>query len=223
MTRPGTTLAFTRSSSGPDRVRHERRQRRTWGLYDRPFLPLGTPTVPSGGHATLGSSATAFAGGIGIDDTLLRRNPPGTGQSYLTLPASANVTHPYQQNEAARKIINNVTTVSHTFAVWVTVGYFEVVTETPVRPAPALPNIVQLGKEYYREAPADTRYKFFAIVDRSNVGLDPSYQVPSNRIAFANATVRPFFTTVEPLNPTSPAQPRRRPVRPTLNFVRCGV
>jgi hypothetical protein len=52
----------------------------------------------------------------------------------------------------------------------------------------------QLGREYYRNVPGDTRHKFFAIVDRSSIGLDPA--------AFAAATplhaqTPPFFTTLE--------------------------
>ncbi len=146
---------------------------------DRPFLPFGVATVPAG-------SGVTFTAGVGLDDTLLRRNPPATGVPYLSVTAG---THPYQQAEAVRKILNNTTTVSHTFAVWMTVGYFEVdpATETPT---PVGGTFTQLGKEYYREAPGDTRKKFFALVDRSNIGIDPTTN--------AQPQFRPFSTTVEP-------------------------
>ena len=113
---------------------------------------------------------------------------------------NTNVANPYLQAEAARKIMNNVTTVSNSFAVYLTVGYFEVTSETPM--GPGLPNDVKLGKEFYREVPADLRHKFFCIVDRSQIGLDPQ-QFASNTFVHAGspgtatAGSRPFFTTVE--------------------------
>jgi hypothetical protein len=168
---PGATVYDTNSTTG-----------------DRPFLPFGAATITGGvgGGSTFGT-ATAFRGGTGLQlDTLLRGNPGpwlnvGTG------------THPYQQTEAARKILNNVTTVSHTFAVWVTVGYFEVANETPSG-VPGVPNFVTLGKEYYKEVPGDLRQKFFAVVDRSNVGLDAAGYATGS---YTHATTRPLFTTLE--------------------------
>ena len=90
--------------------------------------------------------------------------------------------------------------------MWVTVGYFDVVAETP-SPIPNAPHVT-LGNEYFREVPGDTRHKFFAVVDRTKVGLDPlSYQnfqsIPASpppvhaNPAATNPNGRPFFTTVE--------------------------
>jgi hypothetical protein len=176
---PGATVYDTNSATG-----------------DRPFLPFGAATIPAGG-ATLPNGYSAFAGGIGINDTLLRINP-GTGLPWLTVTTGA---HPYQQAEAARKILNNTTTVSHSFAVYATVGYFEVTNETPSGIAGA-GTFTQLGREYYQSVPGDTRHKFFAIVDRSNIGLDPQ-QFAAGTIVHAGSSgssapnVPPFFTTVE--------------------------
>jgi hypothetical protein len=146
-----------------------------------------------------------------MNDTLLRRIDPNdvNTQSLITVIPSA--VHPYQSHEAMRKIMNNTTTVSHTFAVWMTVGYFEVPDRdasgnTIQNPAPSgvpgVPDFVRLGKEYYKEVPGDTRHKFFAIVDRSNVALvadprpAPNGQLPTGSTN-QHARVRPFFTTVE--------------------------
>jgi hypothetical protein len=157
---------------------------------DRPFLPFGVATIPAGG-STLPNGYQVNNGGLGFNtDSLLRLNG-ATGLPWLFQTPLTNP-HPYQQLEAARKILNNVTTVSHDFAVFATVGYFEVTNETPS----GIPNagaFVQLGKEYYQNTPGDTRYKFFAIVDRSMVGLDP---LQYKAAAVAHATAQPFFTTV---------------------------
>ena len=118
--------------------------------------------------------------------------------------------HPYQQAEAARKILNNTTTVSHTFAVWVTVGYFEVVDDTTPAGWPAnVPAPVKLGKEYYREVPGDTRHKFFAVVDRTQVGIDPTSYVQflNSGTAPIHAQSRPFSTTIEAANALAGANP----------------
>jgi hypothetical protein len=170
------------------------------GSGGRPFVPFGVSTVPPSGTGVpiAGSGATAYGGGLGlVTDTLLRGSISGGNfVPYMTV-LPPNALHPYQSAEALRKIFNNVTTVSHTFAVWVTVGYFEVEAELPTT-VPGV-NFTRLGREYYREVPGDTRFQFFAIVDRSMIAVDPG-----SYLAFRNGTGNlshaqqpPFFTTLE--------------------------
>ncbi|MDW8242550.1 MAG: hypothetical protein RMJ88_05000 [Thermogemmata sp.] len=165
---------------------------------DRPFVPFGIPTVTpgAGGTSVAGTSARVLGGSWTLnDDTLLRLNL-ATQLPWLTVPPPGAL-HPYQSAEAARKIFNNLTTVSHTFAVWVTVGYFEV--EQEISTSVSGVNFTRLGREYYREVPGDSRFQFFAIVDRSMIAIDPA-----SYVAFRNgsgplvhANQRPFFTTLK--------------------------
>jgi hypothetical protein len=129
--------------------------------------------------------------------------------------------HPYLRIEAARKIMNNTTTVSNVFAVWMTVGYFEVV------PHPTTGED-SWGKEYYFEVPGDMRQKLFAIVDRSQLGVPANLyraflaSIATNPIALSQSggLQRPFFTTVEKFSdaqPITPAAPSGTPTS-TLNI-----
>src|SRR5262249_5861233 len=62
-----------------------------------------------------------------------------------------------------QKIFNNISTTSNIFAVWWTVGYFEVVDET-VRPQ-------RLRAEVGRAEGRHIRHRFFAILDHSRLQL----------------------------------------------------
>ncbi|MBX9678460.1 MAG: hypothetical protein K2X38_06825 [Gemmataceae bacterium] len=109
-----------------------------------PILPLG---VGLNGTSQLNFAAP---GGVSTNPLLLTQNASGV-----------NLTHRYQQMELLRKIHNNVTTTSNCFAVWVTVGFFEV-TDDNVKPA-------KLGEEISRRENRHIRHRFFAIVDRSEI------------------------------------------------------
>jgi hypothetical protein len=71
----------------------------------------------------------------------------------------------YEKAEALRKVMNNITFTSNVFAVWLTVGFFEV--------DPATNNVVQeIGKAENRQV----RHRMFAIVDRSQLVIPDSAQ-----------------------------------------------
>jgi hypothetical protein len=127
---------------------------------DRPFLSLATGPSPLNPNDPLTKLQAR-----GIDDTFLRGL--GAGEQVQRLFEVQNATtvppvaHPYDRYELMRKIFNNTTTRSNVFAVWLTVGFFEVRDDT-TQP-------VKLGAELGRSEGRAVRHRMFAIVDRSRM------------------------------------------------------
>ena len=68
------------------------------------------------------------------------------------------------------KLYNNVTTRSNTFAVYCTIGYFEVTNYGPF----SATNRPILGKEIGSDDGTNIRHKFFAVVDRTKLTTNPT-------------------------------------------------
>ena len=127
-------------------------QRRTQGAMpgpnDQPFWGLSMGNYPRGD--------SQFRALGGADDTLLR----------LRHAAPARSDHPYLQAEMLSKMFGHLTTRSNVFAVWLTVGFFEV-TDESVRP-------VKLGAELGRSENRQVRHRLFAVLDRTNLSVASS-------------------------------------------------
>lgn len=140
------------------------------------FMSLATGPVPGSDQWTGHNDTLGFPGGSGIDNTILgpvippaqNRGRDVTGWNMYFGPhpyfdAGGNRVHPYDRFELLNKIYNNVTVRSNVFAVWVTVGYFEVRDENR-RP-------VTLGAEIGRSEGRHIRHRMFALVDRTRMEL----------------------------------------------------
>lgn len=140
-----------------------------------------TPTgIPGPNDKPYRALATAITGTEGIENTLLRADPadpnPDPRQKRRLFEVTPNQVappgdpnHPFLKMELLAKIANNVTTRSNVFAVWITVGFFEVVDDTAIPP--------KLGKEVGKDDGSNIRHRMFAIVDRSDLRMftvDPS-------------------------------------------------
>jgi hypothetical protein len=102
-------------------------------------------------------------------------NPPPTG-TFPTKPGiggtalagdfnnSAEPNRRYLYDEMLTKIANHMTTRSNTFAVYLTVGFFEVLDDT-VRP-------VKMGAEIRTRNGLPIRHKMFAVVDRTQLATE---------------------------------------------------
>jgi hypothetical protein len=149
------------------------------GPGDRPFLSLAAGLTPG-----------AFDGGL--QDTLLRSEDPGAAVR-LPILAVPGRPHPYQSHELLTKILNNATVRSNVFAVWVTVGFFEVTDEN------AQP--VKLGAEIGRSQLRHVRHRMFAVVDRSvltaNPGPQPRFDPRGPVPPWATGPVVPHFSIIE--------------------------
>jgi hypothetical protein len=170
--------------SDPTTVWGQMISQRTPGLFsaggpsaaDRPFLGLATGfTAPS--------ADIQNPNGIGIENTLLR----SFSGSAPRLFENPNVNHPYLRLELLTKIFNHLTTRSNVFAVWVTVGFFEVMDDTS-RP-------VKLGAEIGRAENRHIRHRMFAIVDRSS--LDANFGPRPRFNPRADPALVPYFSIIQ--------------------------
>jgi hypothetical protein len=152
------------------------------GMADAPFRSLATGVNDVGENVTLPSN--------GINDTLFR---PGTTSDRQPLLGVPGMDHPYQTYELMNKIFNHVTIRSNVFAVWITVGFFEV-TDDQARP-------VKLGTEIGRDQNRHIRHRMFAVVDRShlmsNPGPQPRFNPRSNPSPRAAGLLVPYFSIIE--------------------------
>jgi hypothetical protein len=157
---------------------------------DRPFLSLAT------GYALPQTAANPDPQhprrGSGINDTLLRAAQPdadllaGGGAATPRLFQLPDTEHPYWQGELLTKIFNQVTTRSNVFAVWLTVGFFEV-TDDSARPA-------QLGAEVGRAENRQVRHRLFAIVDRSLMDGNPG---PAANFKLRSDAAVAYFSVID--------------------------
>ncbi|HEY5906642.1 MAG TPA: hypothetical protein VIZ31_01285, partial [Vicinamibacteria bacterium] len=121
---------------------------------DRPFRTPGTSILPA-------SDPQANGRGLNVDDTLFRAWDPGAPGDERRLLDLAGRDHPYLEKELLTALYNRLETRSNTFAVWLTVGYFEVQDETS--------QPVKLGAEVGSSTGSQVRHRFLAIVDRTNL------------------------------------------------------
>jgi hypothetical protein len=146
----------------------------------------GIGAAPTPASRPFTSFATPFAGttpppdlqyplGGGIIPTVLGGTGPFTN--------NAAPQHPYLQNEILQKIFGNITTRSNVFAVWITTGFFAV-EDNSIRPA-------KLGAE----VDVRLRHKFFAVVDRTNLTMDPANSLLQGP--------RPIFFPLDPVDPVT--------------------
>jgi hypothetical protein len=143
---------------------------------------------PPPGTTTYDGPTRPWNNGAGVEDTLMRSGvfvtPPATAPptspssnplfGLATRQPTATDPHPYVADELLRKISDSTTTRSNTFAVYLTVGFFEV---DPTSYA-AGENPVKLGKEVGSDTGTQKRMRFFSIIDRTNLSIDPTASSP---------------------------------------------
>lgn len=165
------------------------------GPNDRPFRGFAAPFTAAGD--------LQYPNGIGIEDTFLApdsrdTNPNQASRKRLFEPKNdfpavgapqqfdprAN-DHPFVRQWFLRKNVSNFTTRSNVFAVFVTVGFFEVVDDSDATKPP------KLGKEIGRAEGRQVRHRMFAVIDRSNlsVAFDPATGQPQ----VGTPGPRPYF------------------------------
>lgn len=187
---------------------------------DRPFLGMGAGITPIGDVQY--PAAFGFPDGNGINHTLLTSGKAGRqpitagtqGQgAALQLPnltaANPQTAHPYLQNELLTKVYNNFTTRSNVFAVFLTVGFFQVATNPAtgaIVTVDGQPNSPpQLGAEIGRSEGRQVRHRMFAIVDRTNMS---TFTTTSNTtVAVAPSPSSPQPATITLNGPTSGINP----------------
>jgi large repetitive protein len=141
-----------------------------------------TPPPDNGWLPPAVGAATHLAGAVRFIPPVL--SPFATYSQYVPNQFGLNTTsagadrrqHPYFRNELMSKLINLSTVRTHQYAVWVTVGYFEVQRAGNSQLATVNPTQVPdiLGAELNLDQGKNTRYRAFFIVDRTlATGFNP--------------------------------------------------
>jgi hypothetical protein len=132
-----------------------------WGAYsqDQPFQGSGMALIAPAGSPDL---LQLPAGSSGPKRTYFQ-STFATISAFTTLfepfsPAAAN-SHPYNRFDLINKTFNNITSRSNVFAVWLTVGFFEVDQND------------KLMQEIGKDEGKNVRHRMFAIVDRTGLAV----------------------------------------------------
>lgn len=190
---PNVVFNLPSASAGP---REDLASETGTGNYVVSPTPTAIPPGPPQDHTFLANTNASL-----FYNTPYGPPTPGTPQGYLgastnpgdpmamPVPIPAVVDHrwhPAYRTEMLSKVMNNTTVRTHQFAVWMTVGFFEVVKEgnpqmADVRygPATTTPNVSaavdQLGPELNAAAGKAIRYRSYFIIDRSRAtGFNPT-------------------------------------------------
>jgi len=131
------------------------------------------------------TNVQAPTGGIDPTTNMPKYTPGDVGRSpWLGGNSGANPTydqtdHPYFRSEWLQKVTNLTTVRTHQYAVWITVGFFEVTKAGDTNLAnlnPPRPDLAydQLGLEIGKLEGKNVRYRGFFLIDRTRAtGFDP--------------------------------------------------
>jgi len=134
---------------------------------------------PNSTHATVpyatiapNSYLAAYLGGQFYDGSQQTTNP------WVASPSGAfdQTDHPYFRTEWLQKVTNLTTVRTHQYAVWITVGFFEVTAAGDASLATSNPFLAydQLGNELGYLDGSNKRYRGFFLIDRTRaVGFNP--------------------------------------------------
>lgn len=129
---------------------------------------------------------------LAVEATFLRPDPDVAGQPLFDQASNqsynSTVRNPYFRYQALQKLGNTFTTHSNVFAVWMTVGYFEVEEVPNWAPVTgndqksAWPDGYRLGQEVGLDSGEVQRHRAFFIIDRSvPVGYMPGEKLNSDQ------------------------------------------
>jgi len=134
--------------------------------FSRPFRTAGGSAFSLPGVPAVSSTGTD----IEVSATLERPDPQNPTQPLLNLPATGTLyadpnRNAYFRYEPAMRLSSVLTTRSNVYAVWITMGYFEV---TSVTADPAkYPDGFMLGQELGSDTGDTKRHRAFYMYDRS--------------------------------------------------------
>lgn len=124
---------------------------------------------PLQGLATAVSAAGIGGGNDSQDQTYARRGALWQHNSNDEAFQAGASPGAMQKYELLSKTLNQMTTRSNTFTIHATIGYFEVMNTGPYNEN----NRPVLGAEIGSDTGNVTRHKFFAVVDRTNLTIEP--------------------------------------------------
>ena len=139
------------------------------GYYNVPYIPNTPPNLPDNLlQDTIGSEVQA---------TMLRAAPGGSNNplfayNQTTSPINNTNRNPYFRYQELNRLGSTATNRSNVYAVWVTVGYFEVSPAvntgmSAAQFAKIYPDGFQLGQELGSDTGDVTRHRSFYMIDRS--------------------------------------------------------
>jgi len=141
------------------------------------LAPVGTtPTYLNNGYPVL-----FWSGNVTLPTTpgangnlLVPKTGVYLGANYSSYPDNSQ--HPYWRSELMQKVMNLTTVRTHQYAVWITIGFFEVKREGDlgmIQQGIPLLAYDLLGPEIGAASGQTTRYRGFFLVDRTKLyGFD---------------------------------------------------